>query len=420
VSDKPKSFAALRHPAYRAYLVGNMLAMMADSIEHAISYWVISHKFGSPLLGGFASFAHWAPFIFFSVWAGSLADRYDPRRIIQLGMGLFILASLGWGWFFLTDTLEMWHAMVLLTIHGLAGVFWAPASSILIHDIVGGAQLQAAVRLMSTSRVLGLLAGPAIGGLLLEAVGPTVGIILNAAIYLPLTLWLVKAPYGPRFHKGAAIQDGPPRAKPPSWADHWATLKMVSRNRVIVCMTLLAGGASFFIGNGYQPQIPLLVADLGHPNSEFYYSMMMLASACGALTAGIVLESGGLLAAKPRTAFFLVMAWCVAIAGFALSENYWLAFALLLVSGFLDLSFSSMTQTLVQLEAPAAVRGRVLGLFNTAFAGLRAMPGLSVGIGGELIGIHLSLAGCALALLACTVALFVFLLREAHLETRHT
>src|SRR5438034_11337046 len=60
--------------------------MMADSIEHVISYWIIFQKFHSPALGGFAVLSHWLPFLFFSVYSGALADRFDPRRIIQLAM----------------------------------------------------------------------------------------------------------------------------------------------------------------------------------------------------------------------------------------------------------------------------------------------------------------------------------------------
>src|SRR5262247_3483737 len=105
--------------------------MMADSIEHVISYWMMFQKFRSPALGGFAVISHWLPFLLFSVPAGALADRVDPRRLIQLGMAMFMTASLGWGYFFVTDSLEIWHAMLLLTLHGCAGVFWQTASQLL-------------------------------------------------------------------------------------------------------------------------------------------------------------------------------------------------------------------------------------------------------------------------------------------------
>src|SRR2546425_7917518 len=178
--------------------------MMADSIEHVISYWIIFQKFHSPALGGFAVLSNWLPFLFFSVYSGALADRFDPRRIIQLGMLLFMAASLGWGLLFMTGSLEMWHAAALLVVHGFAGVLWAPAAQLLIHDIVGPQYLHSAIRLVATARYLGLLMGPAIGGLILLAMGPARGILFNMLIYLPLILWLWKAPYGGRETAPAA------------------------------------------------------------------------------------------------------------------------------------------------------------------------------------------------------------------------
>ncbi len=407
-ASQPQSFAALRHPGFRAYFITAALAMMADSIEHVISYWIMFQKFHSPALGGFAVLSHWLPFLFLSVWSGALADRFDPRRIIQMGMLFFMAASLGWGVLFLTDTLEMWHAAALLVIHGFAGVLWTPASQLLIHDIVGTAQLQSAVRLNATSRWLGLLFGPAVGGSFLLAFGPAHGILLNALIYLPLLWWLWKAPYGPRFRKEKA----PARAVR-GLADIVLTLREVAGDRTIVSMILLAGAASLFVGNGYQPQMPEFANDLGHGDADLSYSMLLAADAAGALVAGLLLESRGLLQAKPRSACVLAMLWCCAIGGFAASRSYSLALALLFAVGFLELSFNAMAQTLAQLRAPAHIRGRVIGLYHMGALGMRAFSGVTIGIGGSLIGIHWSLALSAIALLAIITGLLAFTLRAA-------
>ena len=138
-SPAARSFAAMRHGGFRAQFVTYVLSMMADNIEHVISYWVVFQKFHSPALGGFAVLSHWLPFLLFSVASGALAERFDPRRVIQVGMGLFITASLAWGYFFITDTLQMWQAMVILVIHGCAGVLWQTPNQMLIYDIVGPA-----------------------------------------------------------------------------------------------------------------------------------------------------------------------------------------------------------------------------------------------------------------------------------------
>ena len=388
-----RSFAAMRHGGFRAQFITYVLAMMADNIEHVISYWVVFQKFHSPALGGFAIVSHWLPFLLFSVASGALADRFDPRRVIQIGMGLFILASLSWGYFFVTDSLQMWQAMLILVIHGCAGVLWQTPNQMLLYDIVGPSDLESAVRLNAMARYFGILVGPAVGGAILLALGPAHGIMLNTIFYLPLVLWLVKAPYGPRFRAGSP----PPRRAVRGLADILHTMRDVRQNTIIVSMTLLAGAASFFVGNAYSSQMPGFAADLGHGDPGMSYSMLLAADAAGGLLAGLALEGGGLLPPRPRTAIMLALSWCAALMVFALSRSYALALCFLFAAGFLELSFNAMAQSLVQLNAPLDMRGRVIGLFNMASLGLRAFSGLSVGLLGSVIGIHWSLALSALA-----------------------
>ena len=389
----PRSFAAMRHSGFRAQFITYVLSMMADNIEHVISYWVVFQKFHSPALGGFAVLSHWLPFLLFSVASGALAERFDPRRVIQCGMALFILASLAWGYFFITDTLQMWQAMVILVIHGCAGVLWQTPNQILLYDVVGPRDLPSGVRLIAMARYCGILIGPAVGGAILLAFGPAHGIMLNTLFYLPLVLWLVKAPYGPRFRTGAP----PPRRAVRGLADIVQTIRDVRPHAVIVSMTILAGGASFFVGNAYSSQMPGFADDLGHGDPGVSYSMLLAADAAGALLAGLALEGRNILSPHPRTAIILALLWGAALAVFALSHSYWLSLGFLLAAGFLELSFNAMAQSLVQINAPPDMRGRVIGLFNMASLGLRAFSGISVGVLGSLIGIHWSLALSAIA-----------------------
>ena len=400
------SFAALRHRGFRAYFVTSALAMMADNIEHVISYWVMFEKFHSPALGGIAVLTHWLPFLFFSVYFGALADRFDSRRVIQIAMLMFIAVSLGWGLLFLADTIEVWHAVVLLSVHGLAGVLWGPASQLLIHDIVGRDQLQSAVRLNATSRSLGILFGPAVGGGLMLITSPAIGLLVNAVIYIPLIGWLWKTPHGSRSPVGKGVT-----ARPGSFADAWKVLREVSGNRTIISMIALAGVSSLLVGNAFQAQMPEFAHDLGTEKADFSYSVLLAASAAGSLLGGVILESRGLLVARPQTAIVLTILWCLVITGFAAATSYPLAVVLMLVAGFLNLSFTAMTQTLVQLHSPEHLRGRLIGLYNMSSNGLRAFSGVTVGVVGSLIGIHWSLALSALVLLMVTIALLSFSMR---------
>ncbi len=401
------SFGALRQPGFRTYCVTTALAMMADNIEHVISYWVIFEKFRSPALAGFAVLSHWLPFLLFSVYFGAFADRYDSRRIIQVAMLLFMGVSAAWALLFVTDAIEMWHAAVLLVIHGMAGVLWAPASQVLIHDIVGREHIVSAVRLNATTRQLGIFLGPAVGGGLMLLLGPAAGLLANVLIYLPLVVWLWKAPFGAeqRREHAAAARSG--------WfADAAAALREVSGNRTLLSMMLLAGVSSLLVGNAFLAQMPEYAHDLHAGEADTSYAVLLSANAAGALTAGLILESRVLLQARPRTAIVLAIVWCASVAGFAVTTSYPLAVALMFITGFLYLAFVSMAQALVQLEAPAHLRGRLIGLFHMSHNGFRAFSGVTVGILGALIGIHWSLALSALVLLAVIMALLAFSVRQ--------
>ena len=375
--------------------------MMADNVEHVISYWVVFEKFHSPSLLAFAVVSHWAPYLAFAAYTGGLADRFDVRRLIQIGMLMFMGVSIGWGLMFLTDSTAQWKAMVLLLTHGLAGVIWMPAAQVLIHKIVGAEQLTSAVRLNATGRYLAFLVGPAVGSALLLLVGPIRGIFINALIYAPMFLWLIKAPYGP----GISTAPRPPGIR--GFADIWRTMKVVRQNPVLLSMTVLVGASAFFIGNAYQAQMPGFAHDLGLGRPDFAYGVLLGADAAGGLAAGLILESRGLLPPNTRTAYVLAIIWCCALAGFARSSTYAVAIVLLFIAGFVELGFNSMAQSLVQLNAPAQIRGRVIGVFAMSANGMRTFSGLSVGLLGASIGIHNSLSYSAAALLLLYIAIFL-------------
>lgn len=378
--------------------------MMADNVEHVITYWLIFERFHSPALAGFAVISHWAPFLLFGITFGALADRFDCRRIIQVGQALFIVASFSWAVLFLTGTLEAWHAVVLLVLHGLAGALWSPASQLYLYDVVGAEDLQSGVRLSATARQLGILFGPAVGGGLLLVFGPATGLLINCLLYLPLILWLFRTPF--TGHLKAHTQQATQSAI--TLADAIRTLREVRHQPVILAMVILGGATSLLVGNAYQAQMPQYAADIPGAQGEVGYAVLLTATAAGAVVGGLALEWSSWLR-RPRVGPAIAMGilWGVFMVVFAFTNSYLLAVIALFASGFLNLAFTALAQTLVQLEAPPDRRGRVVGLFSMAQNGLRVGSGVTIGVLGAAVGIHASLGWAAVATIAICVALFV-------------
>ena len=398
-AQAPPAFAALRNRDFAWFFVGNMLSMMADNIEHVISHWVIYDLFRSEMLQGFAVVSHWLPFLVLSWYFGALADRFDCRRVMQGSQALFMLVSLAWAVLLFTGRLEMWHSIILLILHGLAGAIWNPARQLMIYDVVGPENLQSGIRLLATGRQLGLLFGPAAGSGIMLWLRPTLALCVNALIYVPLAIWCQLVSY---TGHGSGRQ-----SRRGSWAEALSALWGVSHNRVLLAMILLPGFYAFFVGNAFQAQMPGFALALGSDEMGFGYASLLTANGAGAVTGGLLLETFGFLRARASTAIVLAMLWCVAMVAFTAASGYVLAMLFLFFAGVLNLAFLSMAQTLVQMEAPVSLRGRLIGLYNMSAQGLRSFSGITVGFFGAVVGIHWSLGLSTVAVLVIAMVLLL-------------
>ena len=295
----------MKSSPYRAQFAAYVLAMMADNIEHVISYWVVFQKFHSPALAGFAVLSHWLPFLLFSVAVGALADRFDPRASSSAAC-CCSSSPRGWG-----NLLPHRHACRCGTRWCCWSCTAAPAccgrrrTSCCSTTSSDPPHLPSAVRLNATARYLGMLVGPAVGGVIMLTLGPSYGILFNTLFYLPTAALAVVGADRERKDRRR------PAASPVrGLADIVQTIRDIATQPVLTSMTLLAGLTSFLVGNGYQAQMPGFASDLGHGDPGMSYSMLLAADAAGALLAGIALEAWGLLRPTARTAIILAMLWC--------------------------------------------------------------------------------------------------------------
>lgn len=398
-----RKFAVLRSRRTSPYVLGAALSMMGDNVEHVLTYWVLWQTFHSPLLVGFQIVSHWLPFLLLSVYAGSLAERFDCRRLIQIAQGMFMLVSLSWGILFLTGTLQLWEACVLLVVHGMAGCLWGPAEQMMLYDFAGPGQLPSAVRINATFRSLGVLLGPVVGSALLVAVGPTAGIFINIAVFLPLTSFLMTTKF--TGHSRRAVVAGSRM----TLISAFKVLGTVRRNRVLVAMIVLAALSAVTVGAVLQNSMPLFANLLGAGTAGLAYGVLLFANGIGGVVGGLFLEASDWIKPSSRTAVIAAVLFGVTTVVFALAGNYALAVIALVVGGFARITSDSTEMSIVQLEAPDAERGRVIGAYSMFSRGMSTFSGVTVGVVGSLIGIPSSvlIGGGVLGLGALVIAAYM-------------
>jgi MFS family permease len=242
-----------------------------------------------------------------------------------------------------------------------------------------------------------VLFGPVIGSALLLGLGPTAGIFVNVVFYLPLTLFLFRT----RF-TGHTRDGGAPRRRM-GIVDSVRVLRAVSADRTLVSMIVLGGLGSFFVGASMQSSMPIFAQDLGAGSAGTAYGILLFANGAGGVIGGILLEATGTLRPTVAAAVLSTGVYGLSTLLFAASTSYSLSVLLLVVGGVANLASMSIGQTLVQLLAPPADRGRVIGVYGMSANGLRFGSGVTVGLFGAVVGIHWSLGLSAAALCVGTV-----------------
>lgn len=389
-------FPSLRSGPFRWYLATGGLAMWADNVEHVLTYWVLWELTHSPFWLGYAVFAHWVPFTLLSLHAGAMADRRDNRWLLQLAQGMYMLCSLALGLMVLTNTSDVWIVAAVLLVHGLAGVIHEPNGQVLIYGLVGSRDLMSALSLNASLRQSAQFVGPAVGGLLLWLVGPGVGFLMNALLYVPFVVVL-------------GVMRRTPMPKPPAGGQSWdavrAGAQYVLRHRLMLGLTGVAAIPALVMGQAYQAMMPAYAASFDVGPSG--YSLLLSASGLGAILTGVVLGGLRSLPGRGMLMVWTAFAWCFFLAAFALSSWYPLALALLVAVGAAQVAFNSLSQTLVQMASPDELRGRIMGAYLATTLGPRMVSGLGVGALASAVSPSAALlvgAGLAAVAIAAIVA----------------
>jgi MFS family permease len=384
-------FEALAVPTFRWYWIASWISSTGDGMENVIRNVLVYQLAGAsaPFWLGMMVFAHWIPFTLFSLYGGVLADRYDNRKVQIVAQLLLMAAATSVAWATIAGFVTTWWLFGLLLLHGFAGAIGNPAQQTLIHAMVGPSKLLSAVSLNSTSRHFSQVVGPAVAGFIVVAFGPGWGFLINALTFVPLLvlLTLIRVrPLGTRSIEPvrASLRDG---------------LRFVRGRPFIAGLIGVEMLGVIFLGHTFNSFLVLFAHDVLHVD-DLGYAFLLVGSGIGAVTAATYLAYAR---DRRQSGRFIVAAAAVemiAVLVFALSTSYAISFALLLVVGASAVLTQSLTNTKIQLAAPDALRGRVMGAYTFGTQGMRVLNGPILGGAAILVGAPLAVAGAAAVVLA--------------------
>lgn len=354
--------------------------------------WLVLKLTGSAFLLALTATVTFAPSLVGGVWAGSLLDRFERRRLLLWTQSTFFLLSATFGSLVAVEALRVWVVYVFAFAIGLVNTLDAPARQIFVLDLVGQDRAANAVSLneivINTSRVL----GPAVGGTLLATVGVAACFLVNAVTFLPPLAVILAL----LWRRGWSRTQAAPGGRRHGLAREglvYAWRRPAIRSCIFMAV---AGGMLFNMGG----TLPLIATRVFHAGPEGY-GAMMAAFGGGALFGAALAGSGSAWPSGPRVRI-LVLATGAEVCLAATSPWEGMLYVGLALAGFLSIWFIALANALVQLRSDPALRGRVMGIWTMALPGMLPVTSLLVGatatLGGGALGARLAfgLSGVAL------------------------
>lgn len=357
--DEPpvSGWVAFRHRDFALYCSARFLSALAIQIQNVALGWLVYELTGDPLALGLIGLAAFLPAICLALVTGHVADRFDRRSILLVCYGLCTAAAAGLLLHAASGDERVWPIYALTLVFGTARAFANPAGQALVPNLVPPEHFQNAVAWNSSVWQTATIAGPALGGIL-YAFGEDGEVAFGAATAcFVFTVLLILA----MRHRRARNS---PR-EPASWASLVAGIVFIrSRPAIFGAISLdlfavLLGGATALL--------PIYASDIlqvGPTGLGLLRSMPAL----GAVLMALWLAYRPLRRHSGRRMFQAVAVFGLATIGFGLSTSLWLSLLCLFMLGAADMISVFVRQTLVQIDTPDAMRGRVAAV-NAVFIG---------------------------------------------------
>lgn len=393
-------FAALSFRPFRWWFLSQIISASGGMTQAVATSWLVLQMTGSAADLGVLSATAMAPSLLFGAWSGAVLDRMDRRRVLIATQGASTVLSLALYALIEAHAAALWSILALSAGSGLVNALDGPARQVYVLDLVGRRRLAGAVSLyeviLNSSRVL----GPALGGLLLALAGPGACVLANAASFLgPLAvLLLTKAAVAPDGPDVPDVTDVPAARTQRRGATRAGLRYAWSVPTIRSCLLIAAASGILFNSTVLFPLLADRVFHLGGGG----YGALLSAFGLGALP-------GALLAARGGEPTGRQVALLAAATGLCTAATAAAPYAALLYLGAGAIGFSSIwmiacANTLVQLRAEPALRGRVMGAWTMALPGANPITGLAVGLLADAAGARIALACAGVLMLTIVIA----------------
>jgi len=351
--------AALHYRDFRVLWFGAFTSTIGTWMQKVAQNWLVLTLTGtsSAFFLGLDSFLGELPILLFTLVGGVIADRHDRRRLLLMSQYIQMATAFTLAGLVYFDRVRIWQVLTLSVITGLAQAFGGPAHQSLLPSLVSKDDVPNAIAFNSIQFNLARVIGPLMAGAALAAFGMAACFGLNGLSFIAVIIAILSL----------RIRHAPPAGPSRLREEFHEGLTFVRERPALIGLAVL-GFATTFLGNPFLTFLPLFAQNVFHGDVSLYTKLLACASA-GAVTGALVVAWRGRFPHMGRTALLMQLLYAILILLFAVTRVLWLNAVILFCAGICMMTVASMLSSLVQLNAPNAMRGRVMSLYMVAFRG---------------------------------------------------
>ena len=397
----PYSLRSLRHQNFRRYYVGQTISLLGSWMQSTALMWLAYRLTGSTVATGAVGFLSMVPYIFITPLAGALADRVSRRKVLMTVLSLSAINAAALAILTYTQHITILIIGVLALVQGILNSVEVPTRHAFFVQLIGDkADLPNAIALNSININSTRLIGPAIGGLLIAALGEAACFALNAVSFLAVLVQL----------RRISPNEGTRKVNTTGLFTDLIEGMRFSLTHPVICPLLLMVGAVSFAVSPYTVLMPAIAVQTFGKGATLN-GLFISSAGLGALIGAI------LLARRPNVRGLTGWLWMTAslaaigIIGFSFSQNEWLSFLCMAVTGMGLMGTSTSVNTIVQSIVEEKMRGRVVSIYATFFVGSAPLGHLAAGWLAERIGAPRTFTVCGIVCALAVVCYGLYLPR---------
>lgn len=385
-------FAPLKYRDYRLLWVGSLISWTGSEMSTIALTWMLYQMTGSAVALGLLGLSRAVPMILFALIGGSVADRFDRKRIVLIAQIVFSIISLFVLCAAFLEVLRPWMIYLVTFLQNVIASFVRPARLSLLPHLVEKKDFSKAIQLSTTMWQATILLGPALGGFLMGYSGPLMLLVIDFLSFIPFIICIYlmrttsRAASVTTTESGTSLLEG---------------LRFVIKKRIIIGTMVLDFLVSFF---AMAKSVFPLYADQVYHSGEVGLGLLHSSIAAGALIAGIITNPRWYDAHEGRVLVWSVIGVGAATMIFAYAPTLWLACLALGILGAADFISMNIRMLVRQLNTPDHLMGRVSGVHTIFAGGGPALGELEAGFMASLLGVqHSVFVGGILAIISAAI-----------------